>query len=66
MIINVEEVFAAIKERHRINAVPIEEVTWMHYGREISIPDDALTEFAMTGLINTDFVDIVIREMLDG
>jgi len=64
MIVNVEDVLAAIDERRRINHGPLKEIAWHYKGQEIPITEALIEEWGFTGLINTDFVDRVIRDCL--
>lgn len=64
MIVNIEDVLAAIKERRRINRFPLKEIIWYYKGKEVPIAEALIEEWVFTGLINTDFVDMVIREHL--
>ena len=64
MIINIEDVLAALTDRRAINHVPLDAIAWHYKGKEVPIPEALIEEWAFTGMLNTDFADMVIRECL--
>lgn len=64
MIVNVEDVLAAITERRTINHVPLKNIAWHYKGKEFPIAEALIEEWAFTGMNNVDFVDVEIREHL--
>ena len=67
MKVAIEDVLRALEERARINAIDLESIEWTLAGEVVEIDKTIVSDFALTGLNNIDFISTGCwhKELLD-
>ena len=54
--IAIEEVMDIQRRKRRINRLQLSSIIWTKNGDDVSVDAETVREFALTGLLNTDFI----------